>query len=261
MLGRMKDAVADAAETLRRAFAGLKVFEAAPEGFQPQGLGWQALECAGSQGLEALVLDTQALLLLNEAVQGRKLEPFQAKVVAEAGWAAWGAEAEVVQMAPLEAGRAARMVVPPLPRAAVPAGKVEGFQRPGTRRYWDPVQAPGRRLLEVGLGRCNARAGLPTILGLPVPILGESPQRLPKGLWMRYSLELVRRTGENVRNLEVVGLYRIPRKGVRDLRHDPKSSRIMLHLDESALNAPREAFILAKRKDDGTLVSCFVEGS
>jgi hypothetical protein len=84
-------------------------------------------------------------------------------------------------------------------------------------------------------------------------------QRLPKGLWMRYSLQLVRGTGENVRNLEVVGLFRLPRKGVADLRHDPGQSRILVRLEASALKAPRAPFILARRKDDGTLVSCFVE--
>lgn len=261
MLGRVREAVADAAETLRRAFAGLKVFEAAPERFQPQGQGWHPPESTGCEGLEPLAVDSQALLLLKGAVEGKRMAAFQAKVVSETGWAAWTAEAEVVRMAPLEAGRATRMVVPPLPRRAVPLGAIEGFVRPGIRRVGEPLQAPGQRTLEVSLGRCKAFAGLPTMLTLPVPCLGESPQRLPKGLWMRYSLELVRRTGENVRNLEVVGLYHIPRKGVRDLRHDPKTSRILLHLDESALSAPRQAFILAKRKDDGALVSCFVEGS
>jgi hypothetical protein len=261
MFGRVKDAMADAAETLRRAFAGLKVFEAAPEGFQAHGHGWQAADAVAVPGLEPLAAGTQGLVLLQEAVRGRSLEGFQARLVSEAGWAAWGAEAQVVRMAPLEAARTTRMVVPPLPRTAVPAGKVENFARPGVRRYGEPLRAPGRRIVEVGLDRGRVRAGLPSMLTLPVPFLGESIHRLPKGIWMRYSLELVRRTGENVRNIEVVGLYHIPRKGVTDLRHDPKSNQIFLRLDASALDAPKAAFILAKRKDDGALVSSFVEGA
>jgi hypothetical protein len=78
---------------------------------------------------------------------------------------------------------------------------------------------------------------------------------------MRYSLELVRATGENVRNLEVLGLFRLPRKGVTDLRHDPKTASILVRLEPAALKAPRAPFILARRKDDGALVSCFVEAS
>jgi hypothetical protein len=76
---------------------------------------------------------------------------------------------------------------------------------------------------------------------------------------MRYSLQLVRGTGENVRNLEVLGLFRLPRKGVSDLRHDAKQGRILVRLESSAVRAPRAPFILARRKDDGSLLSCFVE--
>jgi hypothetical protein len=100
---------------------------------------------------------------------------------------------------------------------------------------------------------------LDTILSLPIPLRAEDIQRLPKGLWMRYSLQLVRGTGENVRNLEVLGLFRIPRKGVTDLRHEPGLSRILIRLEAAAVRAPRAPFILARRKDDGSLLSCFVE--
>ncbi|HCZ34037.1 MAG TPA: hypothetical protein DHV93_11660, partial [Holophagaceae bacterium] len=104
-----------------------------------------------------------------------------------------------------------------------------------------------------------ARSGLETMLTLAVPFQGEDVHRLPKGLWMRYSLQLVRGTGENVRNLEVLGLFRIPRKGVADLRHDARQGRILLRLEPAALAAARSPFVLARRKDDGALVSCFVE--
>jgi hypothetical protein len=76
---------------------------------------------------------------------------------------------------------------------------------------------------------------------------------------MRYSLQLVRGTGENVRNLEVLGLFRLPRKGVADLRHDPRLGRLLVRLLPLAVRAERAPFILARRKDDGALVSCFVE--
>ena len=97
------------------------------------------------------------------------------------------------------------------------------------------------------------------MLSLAVPIRAEDIQHLPKGMWMRYSLQLVRGTGENVRNLEVLGLFRLPRKGVADLRHDPSQSRILVRLESSAIRSPRAPFILARRKDDGSLLSCFVE--
>ncbi len=259
MFGRVKDAVADAAETLRRAFAGLKVVAAAPEPFLPQGHGAVALAAEPRAGLKPPVTACLDMRLLREAVEGRALQPFHAELQAEAGWARWGAGTEVVRMTALEAGQAARVAVPPLPRKAMVQGQLDALSRPLTRRLSEPLPQPGTRRMDPGLSHGAAKAGLDTMLSLAVPIRSENIQHLPKGLWMRYSLQLVRGTGENVRNLEVLGLFRIPRKGVADLRHDPGLGRILLRLEASALRSPRVPFILARRKDDGSLVSCFVE--
>lgn len=259
MLGRMKGAVADAAETLRRAFAGLKVYEVAPQGFVPRGHGWRPPSAEGYPGLLPPVTEARGLPLLMESVQGRTVEPFQAKRVSEAGWARWGAEAEVVRMVPLETAQASPLAIPPFPPVTVASAKVNGFPQPFVRRHAEPLRSPGRRILALSLGPVAAYPGLPTLLSLPVPIQGELIHRLPKGLWMRYTLELVRSTGENVRNLEVLGLFLIPQKGVTDLQHDPKASRLLIRLEASALKARRSPFILARRKDDGSLLSCFLE--
>lgn len=259
MLGRVREAVADAAETLRRAFSDLAVTEVVPEPFRLCSHGSAGLGATACPGLEAPQAAARTPILLREAVEGRALEPFQAVLQAEAGWDRWGAEATVVQMTPLEAGRAARMAVPALPRKAQTLGRVEAPLAPGVRRWAEPLLRPGIRRLPLTIERGGALPGLGVLFRLPQPVQGVDIQRLPKGLWMRYSLQLVRGTGENVRNLEVIGLFRIPRKGVADLRHDPRLGRILLHLEPAAATAPRAPFILAKRKDDGALVSCFVE--
>lgn len=259
MFGRMKDAVADAAETLRRAFAGLQVVAIMPEPFQlvtRKGEGWSVTP---RSGLEVPSAGLRAMSLFREVVQSRGLEPFTACLQAEAGWARWGAEAQVLGMAPLKAASASRMEVPSLPRKARVLGRVEAPARPGTRRWAEPALKAAVRREEPGLDAPGCRPGLLAMLTLAVPIQREDIQRLPKGLWMRYSLRLVRGTGENVRNLEILGLFMIPRKGVADLRHDPRQGRILLKLDLAALRSARSPFILAKRKDDGALVSCFVE--
>lgn len=259
MFGRMKEAVADAAETLRRAFAGLKVLELRPEPFRPLAQGSSALAAESVAGLQPPATQCREMRLLEQAVEGRALEPFQAKLCDESGWARWGAEAEVLRMTPLEAGRATQMAVPPLPRKAQVLGKLDPLALPPTRRWAEPLTPPKARSMDPGLKAIQTEAGLAAMLSLPVPIKSEDIQRLPKGMWMRYSLQLVRGTGENVRNLEVLGLFRIPRKGVADLRHDPGQGRIFLQLEAAALRAPRAPFILARRKDDGNLVSCYVE--
>jgi len=94
---------------------------------------------------------------------------------------------------------------------------------------------------------------------LPVAIPGTTWAALPKPLQMRYSLELVKGTGENIRNVEVLGLFTIPDQGVLEMRHDPRSQRLLLKLSGEARGARRRPFLLAKRRTDGALVSCFLE--
>ena len=259
MLRRVKDAVSDAAETLRRAFAGLSVVEVVPEPFRLRSRRSRALGALAHGGLDAPVAEAREMRPLSEAVEGKSLEPFSAVLQAESGWARWGVEAEVVRMAPLTAGHAARIAVPPLPRRAAVLGRLEPPARPAAHCWAEPVVPPGARRLDPALDEANVKHGLGTMLSLAVPIQGENIQHLPKGLWMRYSLQLVRGTGENVRNLEVLGLFRLPRKGVADLRHDPRQGRLLVQLEPLAIKSPRVPFILAKRKDDGALLSCFVE--
>ncbi|MFZ1377771.1 MAG: hypothetical protein WAS25_14365, partial [Geothrix sp.] len=101
MFGRVKEAMADAAETLRQAFAGLKVVEVTAEPFQPKTRGTEVLGAEARTGLEPPVTACREMQRLTEATEARALEPFQAALCAEAGWARWGAEAEVVRMTPL----------------------------------------------------------------------------------------------------------------------------------------------------------------
>lgn len=82
---------------------------------------------------------------------------------------------------------------------------------------------------------------------------------LPRAQWMRYSLQLVKATGDNIRNLELLGLYRIPSRGVVGMSHDAKTGRLLLALNREAVGASRQPFLLARRRDDRTLVSCLLE--
>jgi len=70
---------------------------------------------------------------------------------------------------------------------------------------------------------------------------------------------VVRATGENIRNLDVIGLYRIPVVGTRQLNHDPATGRLLVTLGPEANGAKRALFILARRKTDASIVFCFVE--
>lgn len=259
MLGKVKGAMADAAETLRRVFSDPIIREAHPGAFRVQAHGAPEPTAAPRLGLEPLAAEPIAMPSLGKDVTENRMEPLRAELRAEVGWARWGAEATVLRMAPLVSGLAARVAVPPLPRHADVRTRLEPLIRPHARRASEPFSVPGIRSVEPVLSGGDARAGLEAILALPVPIQTVDIQRLPKGLWMRYSLQMVRSTGENVRNLEVLGLFHLPRKGVSDLRHDARRRRILVRLESAAVKAPRVPFILARRKDDGALLSCYLE--
>jgi hypothetical protein len=94
---------------------------------------------------------------------------------------------------------------------------------------------------------------------MPVAFPRVDVQTLSKALWMRYTLKLVKDTGQNIRNLEVVGLYRIPVKGVRQVNHQAATGRLLVNLGPEAEGARIAPFILAKRKDDDGMVCCYVE--
>jgi hypothetical protein len=259
MLGKVREAVADAAETLRRLFADPAVREAPVDSLIAVPRTFSRLACGGLPGLGTLTAETRSMPGLAESLALRELPRLQATLQSEAGWAHWGSEAQVVVMTPLRGGGAARVEVPPLPPRPVCRGVQDPIRPPTARRAWDLLKEGRVRRLEAGLGSVPVRAGLSFMLARPVPIQGEDIQRLPKGLWMRYSLQMVRATGENVRNLEVLGLFRLPRKGVSELRHDPRRGRILVRLGAEAAGSPRVPFILARRRSDGALLSCYLE--
>lgn len=184
---------------------------------------------------------------------------FEGRLLAEEGWAHWAAGAQVFEMPRFGVGGQRRVEVPPLPRRP-PCHRVEPEAfRPSSRGFREGFAPPATRGGTPGLPSPAVRGGLEVALGLPIAVQGQDVQTLPRVQWMRYSLQLVKATGENIRNLEVLGLYRIPSKGVAGMRHDAKTGRLLLDLQREAAGASRLPFLLARRRDDRTLVSCFLE--
>ena len=149
---------------------------------------------------------------------GRRCRRWPSRPVAgEPGWATWEAGAKVCALPLFRPEKCARLEVPALPppgggAAREPAGGM-ATRRPerlgGLAAARGPARAPG-----IWPRRGSFRA-LERVLGLPVAVTGEDLTKVSKALWMRYTLQLVRATGENIRNLDVIGLYRIPAKGTR----------------------------------------------
>nr|WP_320133173.1 hypothetical protein [uncultured Holophaga sp.] len=260
MIGRLKGAVADAAETLRRIFADPPCHRLEP--------GAWSFGIRTPSSLEARPktdgLLSQAALGKGELDFGGHLVEdalvWRPVVLGEPALASWAAGARVLEMELFGAASGLRSEVPPLPRRAqVRDGRPEAF-RPRNQEGFGALPRP--RALQAGasLASPRTRRDLELAMGLPLAIQGEDPAALPRPVWMRYTLQIVKATGENIRNLDVLGLYRIPVKGVLSLRHDARSGRLVVQLGPEASGGGRSLFVLARRKDDRSIVSCYLEG-
>ncbi len=259
-MGRLKGAVSDVAETLRRVFSDPPChhLDTALDAF---GIG--SLEPFEGRSLapEALchaVLASADLGL--SAGLGSEPTAFQARVQVDEAFVQWAAGARICEMEVFGAASGVRSEIPPLPRRAqVRSSPPEGF-RGRSRGGMASISAPRGFRADPTLADPRVHRDLELALGLPMAVPGEDLQKLPRPIWMRYTLQIVKATGENIRNLDVLGIYRIPSKGVTGLRHDARSGRLVIQLGPAAAGARRTPFMLARRKDDRTIVSCYLEG-
>lgn len=253
---RLKEAVSDLAETLRRVFQAPESRAVDPR--LPQATPGQ-VSLLEVQALEATYrLEPQALQapLVEAPNLAEAAMAFAPSLCQEDAWTRWAAGAQVCEMPVFMANRCPRLEVPALPRkAALRRGETGNF-RVASRLLREPILPPGVRRQVAGFQTPGVQSGMRAMLGLPVAI---AAMDLPKALGMRYTLQLVRATGENIRNLEVLGLYPIPVRGVRSLRHDGKTGRVLLELGPEASGSKRSPFILARKRNDLSFVSCFVE--
>jgi hypothetical protein len=75
---------------------------------------------------------------------------------------------------------------------------------------------------------------------------------------MRYSLQLVKETGENIKNLEIIGLYRIPKNGLKSVKHDATTGLLKIVAGADAQNSKECYLLVARKKSNSSIVSCMV---
>jgi hypothetical protein len=252
-------AMADMAETIRRVFQA-PAAHGVPLAFQLRPAGAAAL-------LEARVLEPayrfdpaahgEPVLGSTAAIQAPVT--FLAVLREEGGMDTWATAAKLCQLPLFQAEKCNRLAVPGLPRKAVVRRETAAGFQARTRQGWTPLVAPGTRQTSPELQRPRSFRALEQVLALPLAVTAEDTSKISRALWMRYTLQLVRSTGQNIRNLEVLGLYLIPTKGTRQIRHDPATGRLLVTLGPEAAGVRKAPFILAKQKDDGSVVCCFVE--
>lgn len=256
---RLREAMADLAETIRRVFKA-PASHAVPVGYALPFPG-QIPPLGATAGLafEPVAVTARAETLLGAGPAVSALLAFAPGVAGEPGWATWEAGAKVCALPLFQPEKCARLEVPALPRrVAVRQGQVGGLAA-RSRSAWEALAPPGVRRVLSGFAAPGSYRALERMLALPLAVTGEDLSQVSKALWMRYTLQLVRATGENIRNLDVIGLYRIPAKGTRQINHDPATGRLLVTLGPEANGARLALFILARRKSDGSIVFCFVE--
>ena len=258
-MGMLREAMSDMAETIRRVFKDPGTTRANMAFPDPAATGVLVLEArtvAPAYRFEPRLTLVPPILEAREAFAPMALV---AEVRGEPGWASWTADATVCALPLFKAEKCQRLLVPALPRRGVPRRAApEGFAT-RTRDGWDGFKPPPVRGIPTQWAAPQAREALAMALALPMAVLPEDLGKLSKAIWMRYTLQLVRSTGQNIRNLEILGLFMIPSKGIRQVRHEPATGRLLVNLGPEALKCRKAPFILARQKDDNAVVCCFVE--
>jgi hypothetical protein len=257
--GRFMAAMSDLAETIRRAFQDPPSHRVPVGWAEPRSGRAGILEAKASGPFAPFAPVTAGSNLIQAGSPVTAPLAWAPSVTAEPGLGDWAAGVRVSAPPLFRADRCGRLEAPALPRRAESRRQCPAFPAPAARAGWSapaaPASRPGLQPLEAG----RTFPGLRKVLDLPVAVAGEDLTRISKALWMRYTLQLVRATGENIRNLEVVGLYRIPTKGTRQVHQDPASGRLLVTLGPESRNARRGLFMLARRRSDGSVVCSFVE--
>jgi hypothetical protein len=256
MFSRFGDAMKDVAETLRRVYQDPPTRQA-PLGLVARpGSPIQLLAAPVHPGLEPLqpALGTQELQ--PAVMMGVATMALETTLNGEGTWASWAAGAKVAVMPVFAGGGTGRLEVPALPRRARVAGMPPQRFQVRVRAGFEGVTPPRYRSAETRLPAPASWRGLERVLELPLAITGEDLRTAPKPVQMRCSVQIVKATGENVRNLDLLGRYRIPKKGVRQLQHDAASGRLLLLLGPEAAGSGQTDLLLARRKDDRSLITC-----
>jgi hypothetical protein len=259
VLGRFKEAISDVAETIRRAFQAPNCHALSVQFATPGTATVMPLEAVSIEvAYRFLPVITSEDLVLKMIMKNEGMS-FGVQLRSENAWTAWAAGAKVCEMEIFRVGSCGRLAIPALPRTpAIRRTDLPPF-RPTTKWIREAIPVPSTRSVLPKVPFPKTRRDLDIVLGLPIAIGGEDFHKLPRALNMRYTFQLVKATGENIRNLDVLGVFPVPMKGVTSLQHDPRTGRILVNLSREAVGATRGRFILARRKDDNGFVSCFVE--
>jgi hypothetical protein len=261
LLGKIKETVGDVAETIKRAFAGPKVFTA-PQLFLAEP------KCSSAAHFTANAIAAQMLgcngaiaapLLISAALVEASIQ-FEARAMSETG-EGFSAGAKLVN---IELQWPRKTTSAEIQRMNSPATKGIAMDNSGFKtecRALPPFSLDQGKILRCRLlpNAALAYSSAKAAFSRPMSIRSENIEKTPKPLMMRYMLKLVKESGENIRNLEIIGIYRVPKKGVQNVKHDGSTGALKIMVGaEAQISAPSK-LILANNKNTRTKVSCMFD--
>jgi hypothetical protein len=93
----------------------------------------------------------------------------------------------------------------------------------------------------------------------PIGIKSKDLASVPKSIWMRYTMRLVKETGENVKNLQIIGLYSIPKNGVKSIAHSASDGGIQILVSAEAVDSKHCTLVVARKKSDNATISYIMD--
>jgi hypothetical protein len=261
LLERLKDTVGDVAETIKRAFTGPKVHSARQFFLADPVPKAMALLSAASKStsLSLSANFSVATLFVSTSINVPNVQ-FEARAQSESG-GTFNAGARLVSVQVAWPGVVKSAGIPQL-NSPIVKTNAGGYSVFTTISYALPpfsLRHEKNYMVNPTIESPACITSLGTIFERPIRVRSENIDKIPKPLWMRYTFHLLKETGENIRNLEIIGLFSIPKKGVQSLRHDHSTGSLMVTVDQDAQNSDYYKLMLARNKNNSEVVSCILE--
>jgi hypothetical protein len=93
----------------------------------------------------------------------------------------------------------------------------------------------------------------------PISIKSKDLASVPKSIWMRYTMHLVKETEENVKNLQIIGLDLIPKHGVKSMTHSASDGSLQIRVGAEAVNSEHCTLVVAREKSDNAIISYIMD--
>ena len=257
----IKNAAGDIAETTVRAFVGPKVYRASQcfldepnikSMEQPSASVSSAALLLQPEAHSAALLALPAARAANIKFDARAVngmgQPFSASVASLGAALSWSCAARSADIPKIDAP-SANMIDP----------CTFGFQTEANGIAEFEILASEAHRFTAFFAAPSCIASIERAFMAPISIKSKDLSSVPKSIWMRYTMHLVKETGENVKNLQIIGLYIIPKNGVKSIAHSASDGSLQIRVGPEAADSKHCTLVVAKKKSDNAIISYIMD--